>query len=351
VNNLDLRVQMTLSGLNSLARTLSGYPGRKNLLWVSESFPFAVMLNNISAKSSRNDRNYSPEIARTGNLLSDAQVAIYPLDPSGLDGPITLNAGTVNLRSDASDRPPSHIDEHSTMNDLAERTGGRAFYNRNDLEDALRASINDGSSYYTLGYYPENHNWNGAFRKIQIKLQRGEVKLRYRIGYFAADSTTFAKLNPKKKDEDFDEALRLNVPIATGLPFRAMVLPPSAQTGNKVIVNFGADPHALSFSETDQGLKQVEMVCAVRVFARKDLDKPLATEAQKMGGALNAETYEKVMKGFFPCSDQFSLQPGNYVLRLGVRDNETGLIGTATATLIIPAETSSAGQAATGPKP
>jgi VWFA-related protein len=351
VNRLDLRVEMTLSALNSLARTLSGYPGRKNLLWVSESFPFAVMLNNITSKSSLNDRNYSPQIARTGNLLSDAQVAIYPLDPGGLAGPITLAAGAGNLRSEASDSTPSHIDEHSTMNDLAERTGGRAFYNRNDLEDALRASINDGSTYYTLGYYPENHNWNGAFRKIQIKLQHGDVKLRYRIGYFAADSTTFAKLNPKKKDEDFDEALRLNVPIATGLPFRAMVLPPSAQTGNKVVVNFRADPHALSFSDTDQGLKQVEMICAVRVFSRKDLDKPITSEAQKMGGALNAETYEKVMKGFFPCSDQFSLQPGNYVLRLGVRDNETGLIGTATATLIIPAETGSAGQAATGPKP
>jgi len=90
VNLLDQRVEITLSALRSLGRTLSGYPGRKNLLWISESFPFAVMLNGITAKSSMTDRNYSPEIARTGNLLSDAQVAIYPLDVSGMGSIINI---------------------------------------------------------------------------------------------------------------------------------------------------------------------------------------------------------------------------------------------------------------------
>ncbi|HZD94481.1 MAG TPA: hypothetical protein VE133_09515, partial [Candidatus Sulfotelmatobacter sp.] len=199
-----------------------------------------------------------------------------------------------------------------------------------------------GSTYYTLGYYPENKDWNGAFRKIQVKLQRGGVKLRYRIGYFAADSTAFVKLNPKKQDQDFDEALRLNVPISTALPFKAMVMTPSEKIRNKVIVSYGVDPHALSFSETNDGLKRVNMECAVRVFARNNPDKPLATEAEKMGGSLNSEAYAKVMKSFFPCRDQLELQPGDYILRLGVRDNETGLIGTANTTLTIPAQSGNA---------
>ncbi len=93
---------------------------------------------------------------------------------------------------------------HGTMNDLADRTGGRAFYNRNDLDGAVRDSITDGSTYYTLGYYPENKDWNGGFRNIQVKLKRGGVKLRYRIGYFAVDTATFAKLNPKRQDEEFE---------------------------------------------------------------------------------------------------------------------------------------------------
>jgi VWFA-related protein len=353
----DQRVQMTLSALNSLARTLSGYPGRKNLIWISETFPFDVVLSTASGKSTLNDRNYSREIARTGNMLSDSQVAIYPLDARGLAvsnlfnvansadqygnglGGASLRGGTgAQLDRESDDR----LAAHSTMNDLAERTGGRAFYNRNDLEKAVLESIDDGSTYYTLGYYPENKDWNGGFRKIQVKSQRAGVKFRYRIGYFAVDNAAFAKLNPKKQDQDFDEALSLNIPVSTALPFQAMVMPPSAKTQDKVIVNYGVDPHALSFEAGNDGLQRVDMECAVRVFAKKNPDKALATEAQKMGGAMNPDAYAKVMKGFFPCRDQLSLQPGDYLLRLGVRDNETGLIGTANATLTIPAEGSAA---------
>jgi VWFA-related protein len=348
----DIRVKMTLTALNSLARTLSGYPGRKNLIWISEAFPFDVMLTNASARSTMNDRNYMNDIARTGNLLSDYQIAIYPLDARGLAGSGAFNvadsdqfgntaaghtlSGGIGAQMDR--ESDARMASHTTMNDLADRTGGRAFYNRNDLEAAVRESIDDGSTYYTLGYYPENKDWNGAFRKLQVKSLRSGVKLHYRVGYFAADSQAFAKLNPKKQDEDFDDALGLNLPISTALPFKAMVMPPSDKTQNKVVVNYGVDPHGLTFTELDGGLRQVNMECAVRVFAKKSPDKALTMEAEKMGGQLKPEAYDKVMKSFFPCRDQLTLEPGDYILRLGVRDNESGLIGTANATLTVPAE-------------
>jgi VWFA-related protein len=361
VDATDQRVQATLAALNTLSRTLSGYPGRKNLIWLSETFPFDVMLTSISGRSSLNSRNYSPAIARTGNMLSDSQVAIYPLDARGLAGTGIFNvANEVNqngatLRGSMGSQMDRESDDrmaaHGTMNDLADRTGGRAFYNRNDLDGALRDSITDGSTYYTLGYYPENKDWNGGFRNIQVKLKRGGVKLRYRIGYFAVDTAAFAKLNPKQQDQEFDDALSLNVPISTALPFQALVMPPSAKTQNKMIVNYHVDPHALSFEASNDGLQAVNMECAVRVFPKKNLDMPIATEAQKMGGALNADAYAKIMKGFFPCRDQLALQPGDYLLRLGVRDNVTGLIGTANASLTIPADSSSANPPTTPPKP
>jgi VWFA-related protein len=356
IDTTDQRVQITIAALNSLSRTLSGYPGRKNLIWISETFPFDVMLTSVAGRSSVNNRNYSPEIARTGNLLSDSQVAIYPLDARGLAGSGLFNVANnadqygnslagATLRGGMASQMDRESDDRmaarTTMNDLADRTGGRAFYNRNDLDGAVRDSITDGSTYYTLGYYPENKDWNGGFRNIQVKLRRGSVKLRYRIGYFAVDTATFAKLNPKRQDEDFDEALSLNVPVSMALPFQALVMPPSAKTENKVVVNYHVDPHALSFETSNDGLQAVNMECAVRVFPKKNPDKPVVTEAQKMGGALNPEAYAKVMKGFFPCRDQLALQPGDYLLRLGVRDNVTGLIGTANASLTIPAESSS----------
>lgn len=362
----DLRVQTTLAALNSLSRTLSGYPGRKNLIWISETFPFDVMLTGAAGRSSLNDRSYSHEIARTGNLLSDSQVAIYPLDARGLAVSGIFNVansadqygnglGSATLRGGMSSSMDREADDrmaaHSTMNDLADRTGGRAFYNRNDLDGAVRDSITDGSTYYTLGYYPENKDWNGGFRNIQVKLKRGSAKLRYRIGYFAVDTAAFAKLNPKRQDEEFDDALSLNVPVSTALPFQALVMPPSVKTQNKVIVNYLVDPHALSFETSNDGLQAINMECAVRVFPKKNPDKPVATEAQKMGGALNPDAYAKVMKGFFPCRDQLALQPGDYLLRLGVRDNATGLIGTANASLTIPDKSSSVNPSTTPAKP
>jgi VWFA-related protein len=366
IDTTDQRVQITLAALNSLSRTLSGYPGRKNLIWLSETFPFDVMLANVAGRTSLNSRNYSPEIARTGNLLSDSQVAIYPLDARGLAGSGIFNVANNSdqygnsmasstlgrgMGSQMDRESDDRMAARSTMNDLADRTGGRAFYNRNDLDGAVRDSITDGSTYYTLGYYPENKDWNGGFRNIQIKLKRGGVKLRYRIGYFAVDTAQFAKLNPKRQDEEFDDALSLNIPVSTALPFQALVMPPSAKTQNKVIVNYRVDPHALSFEASNDGLQAVNMECAVRVFPKKNPDKPVKTEAQKMGGALNPDAYAKVMKGFFPCRDALELQPGDYLLRLGVRDNVTGLIGTANASLTIPEDSSSANPQAAPPKP
>jgi VWFA-related protein len=366
IDTTDQRVQITLVALNSLSRTLSGYPGRKNLIWISETFPFDVMLSNVAGRASLNSRSYAPEIARTGNLLSDSQVAIYPLDARGLAGSGIFNVannsdqyGTsmagATLRGGMASQMDRESDDRmaarTTMNDLADRTGGRAFYNRNDLDGAVRDSITDGSTYYTLGYYPENKDWNGGFRNIQVKLKRGSAKLRYRIGYFAVDTTAFAKLNPKRQDEEFDDALSLNVPVSTALPFQALVMPPSAKTENKVIVNYHVDPHALSFETSNDGLQAVNMECAVRVFPKKNPDKPVTTEAQKMGGALNPDAYAKVMKGFFPCRDALALQPGDYLLRLGVRDNVTGLIGTANASLTIAEESSSANSSAAPAKP
>jgi len=366
IDTTDQRVQITLAALNSLSRTLSGYPGRKNLIWLSETFPFDVMLANVAGRTSLNSRNYSPEIARTGNMLSDSQVAIYPLDARGLAGSGIFNVANNSDQYGSSaassmlgrgmggqmDRESDdRMAARSTMNDLADRTGGRAFYNRNDLDGAVRDSITDGSTYYTLGYYPENKDWNGGFRNIQIKLKRGGVKLRYRIGYFAVDTAAFAKLNPKRQDEEFDDALSLNIPVSTALPFQALVMPPSAKTQNKMIVNYRVDPHALSFEASNDGLQAVNMECAVRVFPKKNPDKPVKTEAQKMGGALNADAYAKIMKGFFPCRDSLELQPGDYLLRLGVRDNVTGLIGTANASLTIPEDSSSANPQSVPAKP
>ncbi len=366
----DYRVRFSLDVLNALAHTLSGYPGRKNLIWISETFPFAIVVDKdagtinhaevndtmtLVTSSMRSDRDFSREIARTGNLLSDAQIAIYPVDAHGVAGNGDFSIGKdpnpmgtpqilKNTLDDgvgkvAHQEFEDRLGVRGTMNNLADETGGRAFYNTNNLEGAVRKSLEDGSTYYTLGYYPTNKNWNGGFRRISVKANRPGVKLHYRQGYFATEPLAYAKLDDSRKASDLAQALSLSFPVSTALRFQAAVAPPSA-TNNKIVINFAIDPHQLAFDLGSDGLQHASVDCAVIVYSQQG--ETVQTQSNTMVAALKPEEYNRVMQRSFPCRQTLDLQPGQYALRLGVRDARTGLLGTLNAPLIVPAVESSA---------
>ncbi len=69
--------------------------------------------------------------------------------------------------------------------ELAARTGGRAFYNRNDLDHGLQRALNDSQFTYSLAYYPDHGQWKGEWRKLQVKVNRPGITVLARSGYFA----------------------------------------------------------------------------------------------------------------------------------------------------------------------
>jgi len=227
------------------------------------------------------------------------------------------------------------IASHSTMNSVADQTGGKAFYNTNNLEKAIRDSMDDGSAYYTLGYYPENKNWDGRFRKIAVKINRPGIKLHYRQGFFAVEPTDPAKQDPKILAIDMGSALDINNPIATALPFQAVIIPPSPQNGNKVQINFGVDPHAIGFELKEDGKQHAAVDCGVRAYSKSG--ESLGMQGSTFNAALAPEQYQQVMRMIFPCNQTLELPPGEYFLRLAVRDKNNGLIGTANGSTTVPA--------------
>ena len=86
--------------------------------------------------------------------------------------------------------------EHSTMDQIANETGGKAFYNTNAVGEAVVKSITNGANYYTIGYVPANKNYNGAYRKIEVQMPEAHAELEYRHGYYADDPAQTAKLMP-----------------------------------------------------------------------------------------------------------------------------------------------------------
>jgi len=350
-DQVDQRVSTTMAALNSLARTLAGYPGRKNLIWVSENIPITIVPNKVphGESADRARRTYDQIVASTASLLTDAQIAVYPVDARALVNSDLFNpAAEYDARGDRNgssgpqmgramdDTANELMAARGAMQEIAEDTGGRAYYNRNDIGNAIRLSIEDGSTYYTLGYYPENKSWDSRFRKTSVKVTRPGVTVRYRLGYFAMDPERYAKENVQRRDAEFSGALSPEVPISTGLHFMAGILQPSLKTDSKTVINFSIEAQALSFSAGDAGKKRASVQCAVRVFSKKGPSQPLKTEAYDIDADLPPESYSKVMKTGLPCRTTLDLPAGEYVLRLGVRDNRTGLIGTANAQLVVP---------------
>jgi VWFA-related protein len=369
INQMDQRVRLTVEQLSALARNLAGYPGRKNLVWLSEAFP-AYLFPTDPDPTGRNGssaaaasqlpivKNYQGEINHAGDLLANAQVAVYPVDAGAVgnhdvysslsntdsNGNSLGNSARGTIRngmagsaqaSEISNASETAMNSHSTMNSVAEQTGGKAFYNTNDLNRAIRDSMEDGSTYYTLGYYPENKDWDGRFRGISVKVNRPGIKLHYRQGFYAVEPKEYAKQDPKILAIDMGSALDISNPISTALPFQAVVIPPSAQNGNKVQINFGVDAHAVGFELREDGLQHAAVDCGVRAYSKTG--ESLKLQGNTFNAALTPEQYQKVMKAIFPCNQTLELPPGEYLLRLAVRDTNNGLIGTANGSATVPA--------------
>jgi len=302
--------EITARSMLFLARSLGGYPGRKNLIWLSEGFPINLYPEMNSGEGVMVIEDYSPLAERIADELMNAQVALYPIDAAG----VAIN-----------DRFPAH----TAMVSMAERTGGKTFYNRNDIDLGIRTSIDDGSAYYTLDYYPQNRVWDTKFRRIEVKVSRPGIRLRYRQGYYALGPGG----STESVNETFSRALDRDAPASVAVLFQAGVVLPSAQTQNKTVVNFGIDPHTLAFQRQSDDLQHAKISCVVWAYPAKG--EPVRSEGDSTA-ALKEDVYQQMMRSYFPCQRSLALKPGRYTLRMGVLDETTSLIGTATTQVSIP---------------
>ena len=309
--------EITLNALNSLSEIMAAYRGRKNLIWISESLAVNTMPDMGLTRGPQSLSPFGRELERISDAMMEAQIAIYPIDAAGVS--LKSNFGRV-----------------STMETMAERTGGKAFVRNNAVDLGIHTSIDDGSTYYTTSYYPVNKTWDGNLRKIEVRTTRPHVKLRFRQGYFAFDQTTKppTKAEITQASMDFAQALDPDLPVSTGMLFQAMVEPPSEKTGNKVSVRFAIDPHMISFSAKEDNLRHAEVSCVAWAFPVKG--KPIGGGGKTLKAALDTETFNKLINSALPCNQSLALDPGNYLLRLGVIDQVTHHIGALTAWVTVP---------------
>src|SRR4029077_11841390 len=134
-------------------------------IWISGGFPVTLQPGEVSGVISQ--RDYSTEMSATTTLLRDSQVSVYTVDAGGLMAAPVFDAsksgrGDTNhvmtgsqFAAQMSRDSVLNNATHSAAQQIADETGGLAFYNRNDLDTALMKSASDGAVYYAVSYSPE----------------------------------------------------------------------------------------------------------------------------------------------------------------------------------------------------
>ncbi len=177
---LENRALITAQALESIAKHLHGQPGRKKLVWLSSSFP----AQRINLRGMPQD--YGNEIQHAVRALSDANVAVYPIDP----------------------RDPYHYgisaEGPDTMNLFANGTGGKASYGITDLAGAIREAVHDSDVTYALGFYPEAVNLDGSYHSLSVKVARKGIEVRARKGYYGSAQKV---LTEKERRDSIQEIL------------------------------------------------------------------------------------------------------------------------------------------------
>jgi VWFA-related protein len=331
-SEIDTRVRDTLEALRTIARHVAGYPGRKNLLWISSSFPIAI--NPDMNLQFAGMRNYEEQMTEVAMALAEAKVAVYPMDPAGVQTQAMFQAGSQvrgnpmggnGIRGQHSTgqqlqrEDDSRFDSKQSMNELAEQTGGIVCVENNDLGDCMRKAVNDGSSFYEIAYYPDSGIWDGKFHKIVVKSKKSDVHLAYRNGYYAQ-----AANDQKTSDRELQEVACNDLMTSTAVLIVAKQLP--VDHAGKAKYFMGIDPGMVTFTPQPDGSSKLTLKVGICTFDKSG--KPLQFMQQAIDSKLTDKQFAAI-QAQHGVTDTILLEPAPSVatVRLVVDDLETGHMG------------------------
>ena len=322
----------------TVARHLGAIPGRKNLIWISSDNVFANWQDR-GVTSERGPDSFDTPARRVLEAMNNAQVSVFPLDASQLEGgAITpdLQHRNVELTPAAADvaalgggstgremAPGRNIAQMQTdmrtiqqpIQQVADATGGRTIRRAGDQAANIAAIVDEGQSIYSIGFSPDGPADN-RYHTITVKLvDKRNVALRYRSGYF------FAK-EPVTVKERFQQSVWQPTDIAE-ISLSANVTPGSDGATIK-----------LTISATDLALEQHDEHWLgnldILFIQRDDSGLHGQVDGQSLNLRLTADTYRDVMSTGIPITHLVQLRPGIASLRVLVIDNSNARIGSIT---------------------
>ena len=332
----SLANKTTLLALERLLRSCALLPGREMVVFLSEGFNLQLQrtdeadrLRRITDAAARADA-----VVHTVDLngllpdpLFDASVR-GPVSPRGL----VAAHSTANLR--AMQEPLRHI---------ADETGGRAVYNRNDWDVGMARALDESARYYLLAWRPEHEeNRGGKFRRIEVKVEgRPDLTVRLNKGYFAPGGPEAAKKESPRGQTQPTPREHLRAALAAVVPPRQLPVALAVSyvevpdRGAVLTASAGVPGYPLTFKPTagDAQAVAVDMACAVY----DDRGKLAASAERRLDVTAPAAADTGSQQQLVAYNFQFDkLAPGLYQVRVAARDAASGIVGGASQWVEIP---------------
>ena len=319
-----LNTDRELYAIRQIAKSLERVDQRKSLLYFSGGLTRQGIENQASMRAATNE-------------AIRANMAIYSVDSRGLEAmPPVGNASTGSLRGTAAysggamqSNLNSNFSSQETLATLSSDTGGKAFFDSNDFGPAFQQVQHDTEAYYILGFHSTNTARDGSYRHLTVKLNRNDVKLDYRQGYFAP--ADFQHQKTEDREQALQDQMRSDLP-ATDVAIYLQALYFRLEE-NKFFVPIslivpGSQIHTVKNGDRDKAnidvMGQVKNAQGIIVGNVRDNVK-LALDAA-----------QQVQRKNIQYSTGFALAPGKYHVKFVVRENQTGAMGSFETDLQVP---------------
>jgi VWFA-related protein len=319
-------VMMTLQAMQEVAESCAGLPGRKAVLWASAGFPFTMnelsMSMNIAGPKLDSFADVSAFYEKTWKALNQAQVALYPVDVRGLTNPMKADASINNPRGEFYGHAQwMNTETIGTFQTFAQATGGRAFYNTNDLKGVFQKATDDNSAYYMLGYYLETDSKKKTgWHKLTVHIRRNDAQARARSGFFVTSV---------KPDTRNETALK----TALGSPLNYTAIPitghwqkivSAKEQGKKTAIFLLTMPaNFVEIDESDNDHMQLEFAAVALTETGAVAGKSFKT----IDGHPKGESLNRIRSQAVDYRGDLVVPPGEYTVRFVVQDQLNGRMG------------------------
>lgn len=319
-----LNTDRELYAIRTIAKSLERVDQRKSLLYFSGGLTRQGIENQASMRAAT-------------NAAVRANMAIYSVDSRGLQAlPPVGDASKGSLRGAAAysggamqSQLDSNFGSQEVLATLSSDTGGKAFFDSNDFTPAFQQIQNDTEAYYIVGFRSTNPTQDGSYRRLTIKVDRNDIKLDYRPGYYAA--ADFQHQKSADRELALTEQMRSDLPatdVAVYLQALYFRMDDSRFFIPVSLIVPGSQIPFLKNGDSDKAsidiLGQVKNAQGIIVGNVRDTVKL----------ALNSS--QQVTRKNIQYSTGFTLAPGRYHLKFVIRENQTGRMGSFETDLQVP---------------